>query len=292
MMDARSYRQPPHACSTVSELLDAATAHLRDSSRTPRLDAEVLLAHTLRTTRTRLLTWSDAHVTQEQDRDFRALLGRRREREPVAYLTGQREFYDLTLNVTSDVLIPRAETEILVNEALAWLANRKIARVLDVGTGSGCIALAIARHAPHCEVVASDISAAAIAVAQGNAERHQAANIDWRFGDLLSVVQEGERFDLILSNPPYVSPQEYESLEPNVREFEPRLALVAQEDGLAILHRLGEQARHVLALDGALGVEIGSTQGEAVLHIMQSNGFRTTRVVKDLAGNSRVVWGQ
>lgn len=283
------YRQPPHAAKTIAGLLDEATRRLGDVGlRTPRLDAEVLLGDVLDRTRTQLMTWSDSPVDASHEVRFLALLERRLRREPVAYIVGRKSFYDMTLTVTPDVLIPRAETEILVAEAVRWLERRGPSRVLDLCTGSGAIALAVARHARH--VVGGDISAGALAVAKHNAR--EAANVEWRQGDLFDVVAEGEWFDLLLANPPYVSEQEYDVLEPNVRDYEPRLALVADENGLGVLRRIIEGARRVLAPDGALGMEIGAAQGPAVAACLRNAGFKTVRVVPDLAGLDRVVWGQ
>ena len=277
--------------STVHALLDHTTRALAEASRSPRLDAEMLLAEVLGRSRTWLLTWSDQSVGEAEATRLAELVERRRRREPVAYILGRRSFYDLDLAVTRDVLIPRPETETLVEEALRWLDSRPGARVLDVGTGSGAIAIALARHAPRASVTATDLSVAALTVARSNAHRNGVNGITWYHGSVYEAVRE-ERFDLVVSNPPYISPQEYERLEPNVREYEPVSALRADENGLAILRRLCEGARTVLRPNGALGVEIGATQGAAVRRLMQDNGFDEVRVVPDLAGHDRIVWGQ
>lgn len=276
---------------TVGALIDDTAAALAEVSRTPRLDAEVLLAAALEKTRTWLLTWADKPVDEAAAARLAKWVERRRKREPVAYILGRKAFYDLDLRVTRDVLIPRPETEILVEEALRWLAARPDARVLDLCTGSGAVAIALARHAPRARVTATDISPAALAVARENAVRNGVNAITWREGDLYEAVR-GERFDLVVANPPYVSAQEYAALEPNVREYEPMGALLADERGLAVLRRLCEGAVEVRNPGGALGVEIGAAQGDAVKRLMQDNGFSAVRVVPDLAGHDRVVWGE
>lgn len=276
---------------TVRAVIDDAAAALATVSRSPRLDAEVLLAEALGKSRTWLLTWPDKVVDEAAATCMANLVKRRQSREPVAYILGRKAFYDLDLRVTRDVLIPRPETEILVEEALRWLAHRPDARVLDLCTGSGAIAVALARHAPCARVTATDISPAALRVARENAERNGVRGIAWQVGDLYDAVR-GKHFDLVVANPPYVSAQEYAVLEPNVREYEPVGALLADERGLAVLRRLCEGAAEVLSPAGALGVEIGAGQGDAVKRLMQDNGFSAARVVPDLAGHDRVVWGE
>lgn len=276
---------------TVGALIDEATAALAGASRTPRLDAEVLLAEALAKSRTWLLTWTDKPVDETAAARLAEWVERRRRREPVAYILGRKGFYDFELRVTRDVLIPRPETEILVDEALRWLAGRPDARVLDLCTGSGAIAIALARHAPRARVTATDLSPAALAVATDNAERNGVGSIRWCEGDLYDPVR-GERFDLVVANPPYVSAQEYAALEPNVRDYEPVGALRADEDGLAILRRLCEGAASVLEPGGAIGVEIGAAHGASVRRLLQDNGFSAVRRVLDLAGHDRVVWGE
>jgi release factor glutamine methyltransferase len=257
----------------------------------------VLLAETLGRSRTWLLTWPDARVEAAAEALFLERVSRRERREPVAYIVGHRAFYDLDLEVTPDVLIPRPETETLVSVALEWLRSRDdagharggAARVLDIGTGSGAIALAVARHAPWARVVATDVSAAALAVAARNAVRNRIDRVEFVLGDLFEGVSGS--FDLVVSNPPYVSTQEYPRLEPNVRDYEPRLALHAEEEGLAVLARICREAPTRLKPGGAVGVEIGAAQGGAVAALMRGSGIQNVRIVADLAGHDRVVWG-
>ncbi|NDD30070.1 MAG: peptide chain release factor N(5)-glutamine methyltransferase [Proteobacteria bacterium] len=276
---------------TIGGLLDTATHTLAASgSRTPRLDAEVLLGEALATTRTHLLTWPERAVPADAEARFAGFIARRSLHEPVAYIIGRRGFIDFELDVTRDVLIPRPETELLVEEALRWLSHRPHARIADIGTGSGAIAIALARRMPHAHVVGTDISAAALQLARRNAEHNGVTRIEWRAGDLCDALDETP-FDLIVSNPPYVSAQEYAALEPNVREYEPKLALRAEEDGLRAIRQLCEQAPAHLVAGGALGFEMGATQGEAARRLMQINQFQQVRVIPDLAGHERVTWG-
>jgi release factor glutamine methyltransferase len=261
---------------------------------TPRLDAEVLLGFITGRDRTWLLTWIDRKVEADHLHQYHEAIMRRARREPVAYITGRREFYDMMLAVTPDVLIPRAETELLVSGAIEWLGRhrRGQGRVLDVGTGSGAIALALAANVRGLEVVATDISEAALAVARQNAARHGIANVEFRRGDLFSALSTDERFDLILSNPPYVAESEFASLEPNVRDYEPRLALVAPRHGLAVIERLCSGSPQHLRPHGCLGIEIGAGQAASVRSLLDLAGFAEVRIQQDFAGLDRVGWGE
>lgn len=210
--------------------------------------------------------------------------------EPVQYVLGETEFFGLPFFVSPAVLIPRPETELLVETAAEWLRERggKNLRVLDVGTGSGCIAVTLAKLFPACEVTALDVSPAVLAVAEGNARRHGAA-VRFLESDLLSAVR-GERFDLIASNPPYVPGAECETLSPTVRDFEPRLALDGGEDGLAVVSRLAAEAAGGLRLPGALVLEIGDGQAESVLPCLQRLQPPPKVTVRcDCAGIPRIV---
>jgi len=213
-------------------------------SSTARRDAELLLMRAARRDRAWLLTHAEAKLTPEQARQFEGWIVRRARQEPVQYILGETEFFGLTLRVTPDVLIPRPETEHLVEAAIERLGMLAAPRIVDVGTGSGAIAVALARALPHAEVTALDISAAALAVARENAERHGVAG-RMRFleSDLLEAVR-GERFDAVVSNPPYVA--DAEVLEAQVAEYEPHTALFAGPTGLEVYRRLVPQAWEVL----------------------------------------------
>lgn len=255
------------------------------------LEADLLLAACLEVERAFLPAHGEVLLTPEQEQRYRDWVERRARREPLAYITGRRWFYGLELVVTPAVLIPRPETELLVELALAWLERRRMtATVVDVGTGSGAVAVALACHTPPTvPIVATDISAAALAVAQTNAQRHGVADrIAWFQGDLLAPLTMP--VDLILANLPYVALAERDRLMPEVRDFEPPEALFAGEDGLSLIGRLLAQAPAHLRPGGGLLLEIGYGQAEAVLALAQAS-FPAAHLAlhPDLAGIPRVL---
>jgi release factor glutamine methyltransferase len=288
---------------SVGEALRSATEWLRASgSRSPRLDAELLLATALGVDRAELFRAPERVLTRIEERRFDGYLVRRQAREPVAYIRRRRAFRSIELEVTPAVLIPRPETETLVDVALEALADvpaggdaaggRYEPRVLDVGTGSGCIALALAAENPFVRVVATDVSAAAVEVARRNAARlGLGGRLDVRCGDLLDDLLPRERFDLIVSNPPYIPEAEYRTLEPNVRDYEPRLALHGGEDGLDVARRLIAAAAGRLRPGGVLAVEVGAGQAAAVGALFAAAGaFAAAQQRADLVGIPRVVF--
>ncbi|RMF83983.1 MAG: peptide chain release factor N(5)-glutamine methyltransferase, partial [Planctomycetota bacterium] len=211
---------------------------------------------------------------------------------PIAYLTGFKEFFSLPLYVDEAVLIPRPETEILVERTihLARHVDRPVRRILDLGTGSGCIAVALAVHLPDAQIAASDISDAAIAVARRNAETHGVADrIDLRTGDLFAPWRDSEPFDVILSNPPYVAERDASSLPRNVREFEPDTALFGGADGMAIIRRIADEASEHLATDGDLMIEIAYDQASAARSALDAAGWGSIVSYRDLARHERVL---
>jgi release factor glutamine methyltransferase len=274
---------------SVGGALREATERLRGTgSRSPRLDAELLLGRALEATRAELLREPARLLSMGEAAAFEALLDRRLAREPVAYILGHRAFRTIDLEVTSDVLIPRPETETLVEVALEALEAMPIAGphpedeplAVDVGTGSGCVALALAAEDPFVRVVATDVDPGALAVARGNAARLGLAR---RVGD--------RPFDLVVSNPPYIPADEYVTLEPNVRDYEPRLALYGGVDGLDFYRRLVPGAALVLRPGGTLAVEVGAGQADAVAAIVEAAGaFERPRRRDDLGGVPRVVY--
>lgn len=215
-------------------------------------------------------------------------LQRRIQGEPLQYILGQADFYGLTLRVTPDVLIPRMDTETLVQQVLEKAPPQ--ARVLDVCTGSGCVALAIRHERPDCAVAAVDLSPAALGVARKNGEALGLA-VDWRLGDLCAPF-ENERFDVIVSNPPYVSQTEYEALSPLVRDHEPPMALLAGPEGLDLYTRLIPQAAALLRPGGWLCLEIGSAQAQQVQALCRAAGLTDVALARDLSGLARVVCGR
>ena len=276
----------------LAEVLRRSTQYLEDrGSPTARLDAELLLAHGLGVSRIELYTGHDRPLTDAELDVCRELVRRRGDREPVAYIVGTRGFRHLDLKVDSCVLVPRPETELVVDRCLELLRDAADPAVLDVGTGSGAIALAIASELPAARVTATDISPAALDVAWANAVALGLA-VEMRQGDLLDGMGD-RRFDLIVSNPPYVSEQEIEGLEPEVAVHEPRLATVAG-DGLDAYRRLLPDAREHLADGGWLVLECGAGQAEWLAAELDRLGYGAADVARDLAGIERVVsarWG-
>jgi release factor glutamine methyltransferase len=258
---------------TIRRLLTWTEGFLREKAIDgPRLDTKILLAHALKCKRIDLYVRSDEEPVEAVRTAFKELIRRRVEGCPVAYLVGQREFYQLTLEVSPAVLIPRPETELLVMEALRILKGKDSPSVLDIGTGSGCIALAIARHQATAQLTATDISGEALALARKNAEiLGLSARIRFVQGDLFEPVRE-LKFDLIASNPPYVSADELPRLMKEVRDFEPRLALDGGPDGLEFYRRLIDETPTHLNSGGRLLLEIGATQEEAVREMLVTNG--------------------
>jgi len=285
---------------TVKRLLAWTTQYFAAAGLdTPRLDAEVLLAHALGLDRLRLYLNYEAPVPEDVRGAFRALIQRRRECEPVAYLTGTREFFSLRFTVNPSVLIPRPETEHLVELALRYLRawqnapGRPRPRVLEIGTGCGNIAGALARHFPEARVVATDICRDALAVARENlgALTDASPRVSLVQGDLLAWLRQGHaRFRLIVSNPPYVSSPAWESLPRDVRDHEPRTALFGGTQGTEIQERMLETAAPFLEPDGILLLEMGADQADVLRECAQAQGeYRSIRVFPDFAGRPRVL---
>jgi release factor glutamine methyltransferase len=259
-----------------------------------RLDAELLLAHVLDAERASVVARDDRVLTPEEQGDFENLVARRLAGEPLAYLTGTREFWSLELAVTPAVLVPRPETELLVEWGLELLEvtakSEGERRVLDLGTGSGAIALAFAKEHPAVQIVATDVSTAALEVARANARRLGFANVEFRHGDLFAALTpaDGESFDLVLSNPPYVALG-----DPHLAalKFEPQLALTSGPDGLDALRAIVAGAREFLHPGGWLMVEHGAEQGQAVRELLEDEGYAETATRRDLAGHERVTGG-
>jgi release factor glutamine methyltransferase len=275
---------------TLREALQSAQNQLAESTDSPLLDSEVLLAHTLDRSRTWLRTWPETLLSAEQQEQFDQLIARRQAGEPIAYLTGEREFWDMTLKVTPATLIPRPETERLVELALEKIPLEAHWRIADLGTGSGAIALAIAKERPHCQVMATDVSEAALAVAENNAARLGINNITFLQGRWFEPLT-GNPFELIVSNPPYVHPEDLHLNQGDLR-FEPRQALQSSPDGLSDIRTIAESARKHLCPPGWLLFEHGYDQGPAVKTLLEDSGFSQVSVVMDLAKNERVCLGK
>ncbi len=254
------------------------------------VDARVLIGHVLQRDRAWVIAHAGDRLAREQAQAFFALAKRRRDGEPVAYLVGVREFWGMPLRVTPAVLIPRPETETLVEAALARLPADRDVRVLDLGTGSGAVALAIARERPRALVVASDVSDEALAVARENAARLAIGNVAFVRADWYAGVPEGT-FDAVVSNPPYVAVGDPHLAQGDLRH-EPKLALTPQGDALAALRAIASGAPRRLAAGGWLAVEHGYDQSAPVSRLLATAGFADVQALRDLAGIGRVVVGR
>jgi release factor glutamine methyltransferase len=288
---------------TIQKLLNWVTEYLSEKGiDSPRLSAELLLCHVLTMRRIELYTQFHRHVSKEQLNTLHDLIKRAGQHEPIAYLTGKTEFYSLELDVTRDCLIPRPETELLVERAIQFLRTRRGSQMIcDLCTGCGCIAVAIAKNFPDARVIATDISDAALNIAAQNVEKHQLkGRIELLQGDLFDpivphldvdklVPDSDWGLDLIVCNPPYVSATEYQALDKNVKDYEPRSALLGGADGLNVYRRIIEKADQFLKDDAALMVEIGYAQGGAVKELLEQTGaFAEIKIEKDLHDNDRI----
>lgn len=280
---------------TVLELIRLAAGYLAEKGvATARLDAEVLLGHVLGLDRVALYVQFDRPLTADEVTAYRRAVARRGRREPVAQIIGSKEFFSLDFLVTRDVLTPRPETELLVEVGLRFLQERAAAgapqRILDVGTGSGVLAVTLAKHLPAAQVWATDVSSAALEVAAANARRHGVAErIRFAQGEWTAPAAVAAPFDLIVSNPPYIPGRDIEGLAPEVREYEPRLALDGGADGLDAYRALLPEALQVAAPGGLVAVEVGDGQADAVERIGVAAGLRAAKRWTDLAGRERVV---
>jgi len=274
----------------VSRLVEEGIARLQRVTEEPRHEAEILLAAALGKTRAWIMAHPEERILDCEATDrYEAYVTRRSHGEPVAYVLGEKEFWSLPLAVTPDVLVPRPETELVVELALTHLPRDRESRVLDLAAGSGAIALAIAHERPRATVVGTDNSAAAISVARRNASRLRLRNVDFAVGSWFEPVAE-ERFDLIASNPPYIAEADAR-VEPGVRRFEPHGALFAGTDGLEALRVItGAAGRHLLP-GGWLVVEHGDLQGSAVRDLLGAAGFAGVATHQDLAGLDRCTEG-
>lgn len=297
----------------IQRLLNWITGYFTDKGiDSPRLSAELLLSHVLDLTRIELYTQFDKPVEQQQLHRLHALVKRAGRKEPVAYLIGRTEFYSLQLSITPDCLIPRPETELLVGRAVEFLRNRASSNhsaleqaesghtraaaqsVCDLCTGSGCIAVAIAGNFPQARIIATDISDAALRVAAENVRKHELQQrITLLQGDLFEPLirqLDTAQFDLIVCNPPYVSAPEFETLDKNVRDYEPKIALLAGTDGLDVYRRIVDQVDRFLKPDAAIMLETGYAQGPDVKALLERTGaFEEITIEKDSHNNDRIV---
>lgn len=263
-------------------------SQLTPHSPTPQLDARLLLEHLLDVPHSYLVVHHDQPLTTEQKQQYEQLLERAQQQEPIPYITGNAPFFDFELHVTPAVLIPRPETEQLVETAVAYAQHHNAQTAVDVGTGSGCMAIALARFLPDVQVTAVDISPAALAIAQQNAQRLAPNRIQFQESDLLHAVTGP--VDMIVANLPYVTSGEWQSLADGVKLHEPALALDGGEDGLELIRRLLEQAATRLRPNGAIFLEIGWQQGQSAQVLAQQYFPQANIVVlPDYAGHDRIV---
>ena len=274
----------------LCDALARARESLEAASGNPRLDAEILLGHVLGWNRARLFAYPGTLLDAASAACFDVLVARRCSGEPIAYLTGRREFWSLDLAVTPDTLIPRHETERLVEAVLDVVAPAAAAAVADVGTGAGPVALAVARERPRLLVLGSDRSRAAVAVARANAHRLGAGNVSFIVADACAALAPG-RWSVIVSNPPYVAGNDPHLTAGDVR-FEPPEALVSGPHGLDMLETLAREAPPRLACGGWLVLEHGHDQGPAVRALLAGAGLGAVETMRDLAGNERVTLGR
>jgi release factor glutamine methyltransferase len=273
---------------TIQKLLNWVAEYFKNKGvDSPRLSAELLLSHILHLKRIELYTQFNKIVEQDKLTELRELVRRAAQHEPIAYLTGKKEFYSLEFEITKDCFIPRPETEMLVERAIEFLRNRNgVQLVCDLCTGCACIAVAIARNFVDCRIVATDISDAALDVAKRNVIKHGLGNrIKLLKGDLFEPIIPGlgpAKFDLVVCNPPYVSEPEFEKLPPNVKDFEPRSTLTAGPDGLDVIKRVIAGAGQFLKPAAALMLEIANEHGPTVAKLLEESAcFKTVTIEKD-----------
>lgn len=271
---------------TIKSILADAEETLKAHSDSPRVDVELLLGHILNKDRSFFYTWPEYELEHQQLLDFQKLLKQRLNGKPIAHIIGQRGFWSLNLKVTSDTLIPRPDTERLVELALDIIPQNKKWRILDLGTGSGAIALAIASERPLCEIVATDYSAAALAIAKENAKTHKLNNIQFLKSHWFENI-EPQRFDLIASNPPYICDNDSHLSQGDVR-FEPISALTSGTDGLNDIKMIIKQAKPFLNHGSTMLIEHGFEQANPVIALFEAENYQQIKNYKDYAGLPRV----
>jgi release factor glutamine methyltransferase len=277
---------------TVLSLIEWSTQYLTERRfDEARLHVELLLARVLKLNRLNLYLQFDRPLTSEELASFKQMFKRRLAHEPLQYILGDTSFMGLSLKIDRRALVPRPETEILVEQALQLLRASDAAepRVLDIGSGSGNISLAIAHHVPRCRVDSLDVSDEAIDLSRENQTALGIHNVVFLRADIFGDLPPAGTYDLIVSNPPYVSLEEFTLLEPEVRDYEPRLAVTDEADGLRFLKQIGRTAMKVIAPGGTLMVEIAYNQEEAARRIFAESGWRIDDVTKDFAGHPRIV---
>ena len=273
----------------LNNLINNATQQLADVSDTAKLDAEVLLCYVLDKDRSYLISWPEKTITDDQSKQFQQLIQQRHQGHPIAHLVQQKEFWSLDLHISADTLIPRPETELLVEQVLNIFSATPTKSLLDLGTGSGAIACAIASERPQWNITATDLSSHALNIAEKNAQRHEFHNIKFKSGCWYDAVAD-QRFDIIVSNPPYIAKSDPHLKQGDVR-FEPESALVSGEDGLHDIQRIIQQAHQHLNPGGMLFIEHGYDQKKALCSAFEQAGFHNIIQKLDLAGCARTTCG-
>jgi release factor glutamine methyltransferase len=278
---------------TVLNALKLATEYFEKKEiQSARINAELLLAHLLNCKRLDLYLRFDQQLAENEVEQYRQLIARRGKYEPVQYIIGTTEFYGLQFEVNPSVLIPRPETEILVETVINNYKYSNKIKILDIGCGSGNIAVALAKNLPDAEITTIDVSEEALKIAQANAIRNEAGNIKFQLADINSDrLFPNNKFNVLVSNPPYVSGQEFNSLQKEITMYEPRNAVTDDEDGLRFYKRISEFANQNLVDGGSLFYEIGAGQSDSVISIMSGNGFMEIQIVKDYQKIDRVIYG-
>ena len=280
---------------TIEALLtQAQKAFSEEAIDTPRLDAEILLARILDKPRTYLMTWPEREVSPNEAQTFEQWVHRRLQLEPVAYILGDQEFYGHLFKVSPAVLIPRPETEHLVEKALDWCRLKKLAapQILDLCTGSGCVGLTVALELPAAQVTLSELCPEAKSIAQQNRDVHGLEKrVQVLEGDLFESITAGQTFDLVLANPPYVEESFADQMQKDVRDYEPHLALFAPEDGLSLIRRIIGEAPPYLKPGGLLAFEIGAGQSARVQSLW-GKAWKEPGIIKDLSGHDRTVYAE
>jgi release factor glutamine methyltransferase len=275
---------------TIKTILAHAANTLANHSDSPLLDAEVLLGFVLGKPRTYLRAWCDNTLTDEQLTAFAVLIKQRQQGTPIAYLTGTREFWSRDFRVTPEVLIPRPDTELLIELSLELIPENQAIKLIDLGTGSGIIAVTLAAERPNAHAIAVDASLAALATAQYNARQHQLTDIEFYQSDWFTNVPKS-LFDLVISNPPYIDPEDEHLQQGDVR-FEPKSALIADNKGLSDIQIIADEARRYLKPLGHLLIEHGYNQAPQVQAIFNALAYDKVQSYRDLSGQARVTYGQ
>lgn len=281
---------------TIHEALRAISSQLTPLYPTPTAALQaawLILEHTTKSQRTTLLTQTKELTNEEKQKIITTLHEMTVEHKPLDYILGTVHFLDLTLTITPPILIPRQETEWWCSELLKKLSEARITphHILDLGTGSGCLALSIGKALPNSTIIAVDLNKNALELARFNREKNQVFNVDFGYSNLFDNVPTAPLYDLIVSNPPYIDENDWQELEPSVKRWEDKGALVAENHGYALIEKIIDQAPNYLTSNGQLWIEIGAEQGKRVQASFKKRGFQQATILQDLYGRDRVVYG-